>query len=77
MNARPRAPGGTGGTGGIPHGNGVFETVLWVDVLEFEVTLPSMLYVWDVAGAARGGEEESMAAEKETAAAIGRKCPSP
>ena len=27
--------------------------------LEFEVTLPSMLYVWDVAGAARGGEEES------------------
>ena len=24
--------------------------------LEFEVTLPSMLYVWDVAGAARGGE---------------------
>ena len=59
MNARPRAPGGTGGTGGIPHGNGVIETVFWVDGLEFEVSLPSMLYVWDVAGAARGGEEES------------------
>ena len=38
---------------------GLFETVLWVDGREFEVTFPSMLYVWDVAGAARGGEKES------------------
>ena len=35
---------------------GLFETVLWVDGREFEVTFPSMLYVWNVAGAARGGE---------------------
>ena len=55
-NARPRAPGGTGGK---PRGNGVSETVFWVDGREFEVTFPSMLYVWDVAGAARGGEEQS------------------
>ena len=38
---------------------GPFETGLWVDGREFEVTFPSMLYVWNVAGAARGGEKES------------------
>ena len=38
---------------------GFFETVFWVDGREFGVTFPSVLYVWDVAGAARGGEEES------------------
>ena len=39
---------------------GLFETGLWVDGREFEVTFPSMLYVWNVAGAARGGEKESL-----------------
>ena len=41
-NARPRAPGGTGGK---PRGNGVFETVFWVDGREFGVTFPSVVCV--------------------------------